>query len=111
MSDSSTRALSTMYEGETASSHSRISTRSEGCDGPRHGRRRHPSVVFATYQSIQVIADAQKKHGLPAFELIICDEAHSQVRGTPRFRRRFRRLLLPLLAILGLDDGAAWRRR
>lgn len=33
------------------------------------------SVVFSTYQSIQVVADVQKK-GLPAFDLIICDEAH-----------------------------------
>ncbi|MHC2292885.1 putative helicase [Bradyrhizobium barranii subsp. barranii] len=40
------------------------------------------SVVFATYQSIQVIADAQKKHGLPAFELIICDEAHRTTGAT-----------------------------
>ena len=32
-------------------------------------------VVFSTYQSIQVISDAQKK-GLPEFDLIICDEAH-----------------------------------
>lgn len=34
------------------------------------------SVVFSTYQSIQTIADAQKKHGAPAFDLIVCDEAH-----------------------------------
>lgn len=34
------------------------------------------TVVFSTYQSIQVISDAQKKHGLPEFNLIICDEAH-----------------------------------
>lgn len=33
------------------------------------------AVVFSTYQSIQVVSDAQKK-GLPAFDLIICDEAH-----------------------------------
>ena len=33
------------------------------------------SVVFSTYQSIQVVSDAQKM-GLPAFDLIICDEAH-----------------------------------
>ena len=33
------------------------------------------SVVFSTYQSIQVVSDAQKL-GLPAFDLIICDEAH-----------------------------------
>ena len=34
------------------------------------------TVIFSTYHSIQVISDAQKKHGLPAFDLIICDEAH-----------------------------------
>ncbi|MCP1318111.1 type ISP restriction/modification enzyme [Halomonas sp. 707B3] len=34
------------------------------------------TVVFSTYQSIQVISDAQKQHGLPEFDLIICDEAH-----------------------------------
>ena len=34
------------------------------------------TVVFATYQSIQVVAAAQKEHGLPEFDLIICDEAH-----------------------------------
>jgi predicted helicase len=34
------------------------------------------TVVFSTYQSIQTIADAQKKHGAPAFDLIVCDEAH-----------------------------------
>lgn len=32
-------------------------------------------VIFSTYQSIQVVADAQRM-GLPAFDLIICDEAH-----------------------------------
>lgn len=34
------------------------------------------TVVFSTYQSIQTIADAQKKHGAPTFDLIVCDEAH-----------------------------------
>ena len=34
------------------------------------------TVVFSTYQSIQTIAEAQKQHGAPAFDLIICDEAH-----------------------------------
>lgn len=34
------------------------------------------TVVFATYQSIDVIAQAQKQHGLPAFDLVVCDEAH-----------------------------------
>lgn len=33
------------------------------------------SVVFSTYHSIAVVAKAQK-HGLPDFDLIICDEAH-----------------------------------
>ena len=33
-------------------------------------------VVFATYQSISVIAVAQASHGLPEFDLIVCDEAH-----------------------------------
>jgi len=33
------------------------------------------TVIFSTYQSIQAIADAQKK-GLPEFDLITCDEAH-----------------------------------
>ena len=33
------------------------------------------TVVFSTYQSIQVVSDAQKR-GLGAFDLIISDEAH-----------------------------------
>jgi predicted helicase len=37
-----------------------------------HGRR---IVVFSTYQSIQVVSDAQRA-GLGEFDLIICDEAH-----------------------------------
>ncbi|WP_455466393.1 DEAD/DEAH box helicase [Bartonella sp. B39] len=40
------------------------------------------TVVFATYQSIQVIADAQKQHGFPTFDLIICDEAHRTTGAT-----------------------------
>lgn len=32
-------------------------------------------VIFTTYQSMQVIADAQAA-GLPAFDLAVCDEAH-----------------------------------
>ncbi len=34
------------------------------------------TVVFSTYQSIQVISEAQKKYDLPEFDLIVCDEAH-----------------------------------
>jgi predicted helicase len=36
----------------------------------------HMSVVYATYHSIEVLRQAQKHHGLPAFDLIVCDEAH-----------------------------------
>lgn len=41
-----------------------------------HGAPDRMTVVFSTYQSIQVISDAQKLHGFPEFDLIICDEAH-----------------------------------
>jgi predicted helicase len=34
------------------------------------------TVVFATYQSIQTVSDAQNVHGMGRFDLIICDEAH-----------------------------------
>jgi predicted helicase len=40
------------------------------------------TVIFATYQSIQVISDAQKDHGLPEFDLVICDEAHRTTGAT-----------------------------
>jgi predicted helicase len=33
------------------------------------------NVIFSTYQSLDVIKEAQKM-GLPEFDLIICDEAH-----------------------------------
>ena len=33
------------------------------------------NVIFCTYQSIQVVIDAQEK-GLPDFDLVVCDEAH-----------------------------------
>lgn len=36
----------------------------------------HMSVVYATYHSIDVLSKAQKEHGLPGFDLIVCDEAH-----------------------------------
>lgn len=34
------------------------------------------TVVFSTYHSIDVLTRAQQTHGLPAFDLVICDEAH-----------------------------------
>ncbi|WP_028358281.1 DEAD/DEAH box helicase [Brackiella oedipodis] len=36
----------------------------------------HLSVVYATYHSVDVIAQAQQQYGLGEFDLIICDEAH-----------------------------------
>ena len=33
------------------------------------------TVVFTTYQSMRVVADAQQQ-GLPDFDLVVCDEAH-----------------------------------
>lgn len=39
------------------------------------------TVIFSTYQSIDVISQAQKK-GLPEFDLIICDEAHRTTGAT-----------------------------
>ena len=36
---------------------------------------KHMTVIFSTYQSIEVISKAQKL-GAPAFDLVICDEAH-----------------------------------
>lgn len=40
------------------------------------------TVVFATYQSIQTVSDAQLKHGMGRFNLIICDEAHRTTGAT-----------------------------
>ena len=40
------------------------------------------TVIFSTYQSIQVISEAQKKYDLPEFDLIICDEAHRTTGAT-----------------------------
>ena len=34
------------------------------------------TAVFSTYQSLDVVAQAQQQDGLPAFDLIVCDEAH-----------------------------------
>lgn len=41
------------------------------------GRHSTPrmTVVFATYQSIDVVAEAQRL-GVPGFDLVVCDEAH-----------------------------------
>ena len=41
----------------------------------RFDRTKGVNVVFSTYQSIQVVSDAQRM-GLDPFDLIVCDEAH-----------------------------------
>ncbi|WP_416881275.1 DEAD/DEAH box helicase [Marivita sp.] len=51
-------------------------------DGVADEAKARMTVVFATYQSIQVIADAQSDQGLPPFDLIICDEAHRTTGAT-----------------------------
>jgi predicted helicase len=42
----------------------------------------HMTVVFSTYHSIDVISRAQQLHGLPDFDLVICDEAHRTTGAT-----------------------------
>jgi len=42
----------------------------------------HMSVVFSTYHSIDVLSQAQQRHGLADFDLIICDEAHRTTGAT-----------------------------
>ncbi len=42
----------------------------------------HMSVVFSTYHSLDVISRAQHLHGLAAFDLIVCDEAHRTTGAT-----------------------------
>ena len=57
------------------------------------------TVTFATYHSLDVISKAQCDHGMPEFDLVICDEAHRttgqvdtrarSIQLRPRARRRF----------------------
>lgn len=41
----------------------------------RKAKNKQTTIIFSTYQSIDVVSQAQKK-GLSEFDLIICDEAH-----------------------------------
>lgn len=41
-----------------------------------HADNEKMTVVFSTYHSIDVLTQAQQNHGLPEFDLVICDEAH-----------------------------------
>ncbi len=49
---------------------------------PKRHDAEHMSVVFSTYHSIDVINRAQHEHGLAAFDLVICDEAHRTTGAT-----------------------------
>ena len=40
------------------------------------------TVIFSTYQSLEVISRAQQQFGLPEFDLILCDEAHRTTGAT-----------------------------
>jgi predicted helicase len=51
----------------------------EGIADPASGKM---TVVFATYQSIGVVSEAQLNHKMPRFDLIICDEAHRTTGAT-----------------------------
>jgi predicted helicase len=42
----------------------------------------HMSVIFSTYHSLDVISRAQHLYGLPAIDLVICDEAHRTTGAT-----------------------------
>lgn len=52
----------------------------------REAKKRHDparmTVVFSTYHSLAVLHEAQEKHGLPDFDLIVCDEAHRTTGAT-----------------------------
>jgi predicted helicase len=54
----------------------KIARQIEDCD------REKMVVIFSTYQSIQVLTEAQQTHGLPEFDWIICDEAHRTTGAT-----------------------------
>ncbi|HBO4337913.1 TPA: DEAD/DEAH box helicase [Pseudomonas aeruginosa] len=49
---------------------------------PKRHDAEHMSVMFSTYHSIDVISRAQHDHGLDAFDLVICDEAHRTTGAT-----------------------------
>ena len=51
------------------------------------------TVVFSTYQSMQRIAEAQDA-GMPAFDLVICDEAHRTTGATLKGEERSNFLLV-----------------
>jgi predicted helicase len=51
-------------------------SRKLAAEASRAQSNEHMTVVYSTYHSIEVISKAQLEHGMPEFDLIICDEAH-----------------------------------
>lgn len=48
----------------------------------KRGDKEHITAVYSTYHSIGVVSEAQLVHGLPAFDLVVCDEAHRTTGAT-----------------------------
>lgn len=59
------------------------------------------NVVFATYHSLDVIYQAQHSYALPAFDLIICDEAHRTASGYLKYEHD-----LAIASSKGFTQGA-----
>ena len=71
--------------------------------GPADGM----TVIFSTYQSLDVIHQAQTDYGLPALDLIICDEAHRTAGGYLVADRKSTAMTAPLDAEVKAQEGAA----
>ena len=71
--------------------------------GPADGM----TVIFSTYQSLDVIHQAQTDYGLPALDLIICDEAHRTAGGYLVADRKSTAMTAPLDAEVKAQEGNA----
>ncbi len=71
--------------------------------GPADGM----TVIFSTYQSLDVIHQAQTDYGLPALDLIICDEAHRTAGGYLVADRKSTAMTAPLDAEVKAQESAA----
>ncbi|HIV54685.1 MAG TPA: DEAD/DEAH box helicase family protein [Candidatus Anaerobiospirillum stercoravium] len=70
--------------------------------GPADGM----TVIFSTYQSLDVIHQAQTDYGLPALDLIICDEAHRTAGGYLVADRKSTAMTAPLDAEVKAQESA-----
>ena len=71
--------------------------------GPADGM----TVIFSTYQSLDVIHQAQTDYQLPALDLIICDEAHRTAGGYLVADRKSTAMTAPLDAEIKAQEGDA----